>query len=54
MSVVSKERSEASIEDLSAQMGRSANEEATIEDENDDDEDDYSLGEDGPPMKASS
>jgi hypothetical protein len=51
VSVVSKERSEASIEDLFAQMGRSANEEATIEN---DDEDDYSLGEDGPPMKASS
>jgi hypothetical protein len=41
-----EERSEASIEDLSTQMGRSANEEATIED-------DYSLGKDGPPMKAS-
>jgi hypothetical protein len=33
-------------------MGRSANEEATIEDENDDDEDDYSLGEDCPPISA--
>jgi hypothetical protein len=33
-------------------MGRPANEEATIEDENDH-EDDYSLGKDGPPMKAS-
>jgi hypothetical protein len=32
-------------------MGRSANEEATIEDENDD-EDDYSLGEDCPPISA--